>query len=302
MSQGLRICVTGGTGLAGRGIEETMPRGATLVSAHLRRYRPPRGRAVVVRVDVRNRRSVEALFRAHRFDAVVHAAGIANVDYSEAHVAESWESNLIGTYHVAAACQRTGAHLVYLSSNAVFDGLAAPYREDDPVGPVNRYGRLKVECEQLVREMATRLTIVRPILMYGWNAPTGRLNPITWVLRELGQGRTVRVVDDVRENPLYNRQFGEAIWRIVQRRPKGIVHVAGADVLSRYELARKVAAAFGLPAGLVQPVSSRAFPDIAPRPPDTSFSTTRMRRELGITPMTVDEGLRDMRRRRRSVR
>src|SRR2546422_1018982 len=101
--------------------------------------------------------------------------------------AESLESNVIGTFNVLAACRRAGCRLVYVSTNAVFDGAAAPYREDDSVAPINKYGHLKVECERLVRETLGDAVIVRPILMYGWNHPTGRSNPATWLIDRLGR-------------------------------------------------------------------------------------------------------------------
>src|ERR1700757_1924940 len=124
-----KVLITGGTGLLGKGMEETAPKDAQIVSVHLR-----------------DKRAVERLFARHRFDAVVHAAGIASVDYVERHYAESLESNIVSTLNICSAARRQGTHLIYVSTNAVFDGKHAPYDEQAPVNPVNKYGRLKIEC------------------------------------------------------------------------------------------------------------------------------------------------------------
>lgn len=288
------ILVTGSTGLLGKGMEETLPDGYRMVGVHQRHYTV----ASAVRhaeIDIRDERRVDRLFATHHFDAVIHAAGFASVDYVERHYAESLESNVTGTLNVTSACRRSGTHLIYVSTNAVFDGTAAPYRESDPPCPVNKYGHIKVECERLIQETLERFTIVRPILMYGWNHPTSRPNPATWLLDRLRRGEPVNMVDDVYENPLYNLQCGEVLWRVVEQKPMGIVHVAGADSVNRYEFAQRVAAVFGFDASLIRAVDSSFFPDIARRPPDTTFVTERMTDELGIKPLTLDQGLTLMR-------
>ena len=285
------ILITGGTGLLGKGMGETAPKGVKILSLHQRDYAVEDGRAKHIVLDIRDKAKVDQLFASHDFDAVVHAAGIASVDYVERHYAESLESNLVGTLNVTSASRRAGCHFVYVSTNAVFDGRSAPYAESAVLSPVNKYGRLKAECERLVQETLKDYAIVRPILMYGWNHPVCRPNPATWILEKLMRGEAIQLVDDVFENPLYNIQCGEALWQIVRRRLSGTFHLAGRDVVNRVALGRQIAKTFGLDAGLIRPVTSSAFPDIAPRPPNTSFVTRRMEKELGVKPIALEEGL-----------
>lgn len=289
------ILVTGGTGLLGKGLEETAPPGWRIVSLHQRGYEVSGSKARHLVLDIRDKRAVDRLFARNAFDAVVHAAGIASVDYVERHYAESLESNIVGTLNVTSACRRAGTYLIYISTNAVFDGRRAPYGEEDPVNPINKYGGLKVECERLVRETLEKWAVVRPILMYGWNHVVNRPNPATWIYDKLLKGEEVKLVDDVYENPLYNQQCGRALWAAVSRRPSGTFHFAGSQRVNRWQFGLAVAEAFGLDARLIRRVKSSAFPEIAPRPKDTTFSTARMQRELGIEPMTLREGLAAMR-------
>lgn len=288
------ILVTGGTGLLGKGMEETLSSGWRLFGIHQRDYRVESAAGRHMALDIRDKRAVDRLFSRHSFDAVVHAAGIASVDYVEKHYAESLESNIVGTLNVTSACRRTGTHLIYVSTNAVFNGKKAPYREEDAVDPVNKYGRLKAECERLVQETLDHWTIVRPILMYGWNYVVARPNPATWIYERLLRGESVQLVTDVFENPLFNLQCGRALWEIVKKKPAGIFHLAGKDIVNRYQFAVKVAEVFGLDASLIEPVKSSRFPRIAPRPSNTAFVTRRMEKELGVAPMTLEAGLRQM--------
>ena len=289
-----KILITGGTGLLGKGMEETAPAGAKIVSVHQRAYKVDSAKARHLVLDIRDKRAVDRLFARHKFDAVVHAAGIASVDYVERHYAESLESNIVGTLNVTSACRLSGAHLIYVSTNAVFDGKRAPYTETDAVAPVNKYGRLKVECERLVIETLEHYTILRPILMYGWNHGVCRPNPATWIYDKLLRGETVDLVDDVTENPLYNLQCGAAAWAAARKKPSGVIHLAGKDAVNRWEFGRALAQVFGLDASLIRRVDSSRFPGIARRPPNTTLSTKRMEHELGVAPMTLEAGLRSM--------
>jgi len=296
----MKVLITGGTGLLGKSLIEEAPQGASLVATALNDPTAiiPASCAGAP-LDVRAAAAVRTLVRTVNPDVIIHTASIGSVDYAQRHPEEARAVNVEGTRHVLEAAGAVGAHVLFISSNAVFDGTRAPYREEDPVCPVNTYGHLKVEAERLVTA-CTRLptTIVRPILMYGWNHPAERVNPVTWILRELERGATVPVVTDTYTNPLWALSCAQAIWRIVTLRATGTFHVAGRDRVNRFEFAVETARAFGLDAGRLQPVTSDYFPEIAPRAPDTSYDASKMTRVLGLRPVGLREGLGAMRRTR----
>ena len=293
----MNVLVTGGSGLLGKSVFETKPQAASLQCVHLQKYRVPKNMGNNRSLDIRSKKCVDRFFAKHKFDVVIHAAGIASVDYVKNNYAESLESNIVGTLNISSACRKSGAYLIYISSNAVFDGLSAPYNEASKPNPINEYGEIKLECERLIEKTIPDACIIRPILMYGWNHPTGRCNPVTLVIEKLRAGQKINLVDDVWENPLYNRNCGEALWRAIEMRPSGKVHLAGADVLNRYQLALPKAAVFGLDGELITAVRSTSFPNLAKRPPNTSFSTHKMQELLGVKPESIRAGLEDMKRR-----
>jgi|SRR2546422_2275593 len=290
----MRVLVTGGTGLLGKALAESCPVGCSILSLHLRPPRVVNPCTNELLVDVRDRDKIGMIFASQLFDVVIHAAGISNVDYAEQHYDDAVASNVTGTANVAELCSDFNKRLIYVSTNAVFDGTRAPYSEGDPACPINAYGRIKVQCEELVAKVANSFCIVRPILMYGWNYPSARMNPVTWLLEKMGRGEPVSIVTDVYENPLFYLQAGEALWKVVEREDLRLVHLAGGEIVNRYTFALAVARVFGLDAGLIRPVESSFFPDLAPRPRNTSFVTDRMQNKLKVVPLTLEEGLRAM--------
>lgn len=286
-----KVLLTGGTGLLGHGLAACCRSNYQVYSLGLRSHRNHSPWSNQLRLDITSKACVEKIFTRHSFNAVVHAAGIASVDYVKEKYAESLESNIVGTLNISSACRKRSIPMVYISSNAVFDGSSPPYSEADRPNPVNEYGELKLECERLIQKTLEKYLIVRPILMYGWNSKSGRANPVTWLLQKLRNGEPVNLVNDIRENPLYNIEAGRCIWKALEMRMQGILHLAGATEVSRYQLALQVAEVFGQNPGLIRPVSSSYFPNLAVRPPNTTFDTSRMQKELGVRPLPLVEGL-----------
>jgi len=241
--------------------------------------------------DVTDRRQMQSVFEWAKPDVVIHTAAIGSVDFAERNREQTRRVNVGGTEIVAELCQIFKSRLIYISSNAVFDGRSPLYSETAPVNPINYYGQLKVEAENIVRESSIYWAIVRPILMYGWPYPGERDNPVVWWVRSLENGKHIKVVDNVFSKPLPAWSCAEVIWEVIRQQQTGIYHVAGRDHLSLYDFALQVAEVFDLDAELITPVPDSYFPEIAPRPQDTSFDTTKMENELGVKTIGVKDGL-----------
>ena len=296
-----RILITGGTGLLGQALLNIAPQGIKMAGTYLPGKAPSTELACpFFPLDVRHKDQVEQLFDQVRPDLVIHTASIGSVDYSEHHREESWAVNVGGTQNIGQACARHHAQLIFISSNAVFDGEHPFYAEDAPVNPINYYGQLKVEGEEWVKASGLEYAIVRPILMYGWHLPIERGNWVTSWIRSLSRGERVKVVDDVRSKPLYAPSCAEVIWAIIAQNKTGVYHAAGADHITLYEFALQTAEVFNLDKSLIDPVPSSYFSEIAPRPKDTSFDTTKMENDLGIKAWSVRDGLLHMRVNKRS--
>lgn len=241
--------------------------------------------------DVTDRKQMQSVFKWAKPDVVIHTAAIGSVDFAERNREQTRKVNVGGTEVVAALCQIFKSRFIYISSNAVFDGRTPFYSETARVNPINYYGQLKVEAENVVRESSIPWTIVRPILMYGWPYPGERDNPVVWWVRSLENGKPIKVVDNVFNKPLPAWSCAEVVWEVIRQNRTGIYHAAGRDHLSLYQFALQVAEVFDLDARLITPVPDSYFPEIAPRPRDTSFDTTKMENDLGIKTVGVKDGL-----------
>lgn len=287
-----RVLVTGGTGLLGVAIQQSAPKDIQGFSI----YFPERSLPVplpfpILAADVSDRMEMQSVFEWAKPDVVIHTGAIGSVDFAEINREQTRIINVGGTEVVAELCQIYESRLIYISSNAVFDGRTPLYSETAPVNPINYYGQLKVDAENVVRESTIHWTILRPILMYGWPYQGERDNPVVWWVRSLENNKPIKVVDNVFNKPLPAWSCAEVIWAIIQQNRTGIYHAAGRDHISLYQFALLTAAVFGLNASLITPVPDSYFPEIAPRPKDTSFDTTKMETELGVKTVGVRDGL-----------
>ncbi len=194
------------------------------------------------RVEVRDEEAVRAHVEQLRPDAVVHTA------YRQ-EPAEAWSTNVDGSEHVARAAAGAGARLVHLSTDVVFGGRkGAPYVEADPTDPVTDYGRTKAEAERRVAAAHPSALLVRTSLIVG--GPGGPQSKH----EQSARGRRRHLVRE--RDPLRRCRWTTSSRRcsssLRDHDVAGPLHVAGADAVSRHELA-ELAAGVPCAAGLAPP-------------------------------------------------
>ncbi|MBI2889517.1 MAG: NAD(P)-dependent oxidoreductase [Nitrospirae bacterium] len=288
----MKVLITGGRSLLGKALVQAAPGEYGLHATYFQH--PPSDAADGVRyhqLDLRDAAQIASLASQARPDILVHVASLGDVDYCERNPQEAWDVNVRGTAELWNACARLGCRMTYVSSNAVFDGNSAPYTEKDPCHPTSHYGRTKRVAEELVQSLDPATLVIRPNLLFGWNHPDHRPNPVTSMLGKLATGDRVEAVDDIFNNPVSAEDCAVAIWRAIRQRCSGTIHVGGRDRLSRYAFLSLAARVFEFGGDVVAPVSSSRFPSLTPRPRDTTYRTERMESELGLSPALAGEGL-----------
>lgn len=282
----MKVLITGGSSLLGKALMESRPDNVDLASTWFTRYIPD----CTYQLNVCDKSQVAYVFEQAKPDVVIHCAAVGSVDYTESHFTETRQVNVLGTQNVLQVSQGAKSLFVYISTNAVFDGSAPPYDEERYRQPVNRYGSIKREAENLV--MATRnWLIIRPFLLYGYPYPGGRTNWLVTILDKLSKGEIVKLVDDTYWQPSLALDVAQAIWRLVQPDiAMGVYHVASDDRMSLYQFGLKVAQEWGYDIGLIEPISSSKLNLKAIRPIDTTFKLDKIH-ELGIKLRSVEEGL-----------
>jgi dTDP-4-dehydrorhamnose reductase len=231
-------------------------------------------------LDVTDEASVRVAIERTAPCAVINAAAYTAVDRAESEPEAAFALNEAGPRHLALACTAANVPFVHVSTDQVFDG-ARPggYREEDTPNPLCLYGRSKLAGERAVAEAGGRSLVVRVSWVFG---PSGD-NFVKKVLAWASERGEIRVVCDQRGRPTYSPALAGALLRLARemaegRGPEGVLHLAGASVMSRFEQARMVleaAGARGGPAARVRPVLTRNFPTPAVRPLNAELDVSR---------------------------
>ena len=189
------------------------------------------------RLELRDPDAVRRGFEGIRPSAVIHTA------YRQ----DDPVVNSEGSAAVAAAAAAVGARLVHISTDIVFDGTKPdPYTEDDEPNPIDDYGRSKLEAERRVLALHPDALVVRTSLLVG-SRRAGRHEQA--VLEAARGEREIAFFEDEWRSPVLVSDLAAALLELVESDLTGILHVAGAEPMNRYELACEIAAAHGLPTG-----------------------------------------------------
>lgn len=248
--------------------------GAHRVTATYRGHPVPHA----VPLDLRDTARLRGLIQETAPDAIVLAAAEAHVERCEREPEETRRVNVEPLRHILETSPGRSAALVVFSSEYVFRGEDGPYVEEDPIDPLNEYGRQKAAVEELARENPRHL-ICRTSAVFGWEA--ARKNFVCQMQDQLGAGRTFRVPSDQVVTPTYAPDLARAVVELLESEAWGTYHVVGPEVLARTELARAVAEVFGLDATLIRPLPTAEMGYAASRPSCAGLRDGRLRARLG---------------------
>jgi dTDP-4-dehydrorhamnose reductase len=253
----VKVLVSGAGGELGGALLERVPQGITaegLTHASL---------------NVADEKAVDTVMRRMQPAVVINAAGFTQVDAAESAPEQALRANAEGPRVLAAACARTGARLVQVSTDYVFDGEQnRPYRPTDATSPLSLYGLSKLEGEaQVSRLLGDQACIVRTSWLYSARGQ----NFVTRMLERLKAGTRLRIVSDQIGAPTATFSLADVLWRFAHTRHGGIFHWSDAGVASWYDLTVAIAEeghALGLvPADYrVDPIESSEYPTPARRP------------------------------------
>jgi dTDP-4-dehydrorhamnose reductase len=280
----MKVAVIGGTGLLGRAIAAAW-RGDQLVLAGSRD------------VDVRHPQQVENFLAHHRPDWVVLAAAISQVDTCEQNPELAGQVNHLGAVHVAEACRKQRARMIFLSTDYVFDGSKrSPYEADDPVAPLNVYGRTKVAAEADVRRILPGSCVARVSWLFGADKKCFANTVLGWA----ESGGPVRALADQVSIPNYSHDVARALAALAHAGAEGTVHVTNRTAVSRYDFSRALLRAAGLDVK-VEPVTVEDVRWTVARPRYSALSDSSLRR-YSIRVRDWDDALPDYLALRRQLR
>lgn len=223
-------------------------------------------------------------------DLIVHTAAVSALRDCEDQPEPARRINADSTAALAQWCLHHRAHLIYLSTDQVFDGVKGHYVEDDPPNPIHVYGRTKAAAEKCVLESGAAATVLRLSLVYGYS-PGGKRTHNEQVIDSVRNNRPLRFFSDEYRNPILAQDVASAVNELADTGGVGVLHLAGPGRVNRVEFGQAILKAFGCEDAAYETVTLAEANMSPPRPPDLSLDTTLARRLLDHPPRSIQEGL-----------
>ena len=236
-------------------------------------------------LDITDEAAVQAVFDRTEPDAVIHCAAWTAVDAAEesGNIAKVFAVNEGGTRNIAAACKRTGAKLLYLSTDYVFDGQgSAPWRADETrFAPLNEYGKSKLAGENAVRELLQTYFIVRIAWVFGKNGN----NFVKTMLRLSEMHDTLRVVCDQVGTPTYTPDLARLLVDMIETNKYGVYHTTNeGGYISWYDFASAIMQEAGKNTKVIPVTTAEYGLSKAARPFNSRLDKSKLK-ENGFEPL-----------------
>lgn len=280
--------ITGATGLLGANAGVHLANRARVVGA-CRHPREMYGYNTVLGVDLTDSRAITDLIEREQPDVVLHAAALASHEGCERDPELAHIVNVEATGHVAQACAAVGATLIYVSTDAVFDGTRGRYREDDVPSPFSEYGRTKLKGEEVALATCADCIVARTNF-FGWS-PSGVRSILEFFVNSLRNQTMVNGYTDFVVSSVYAPHLMAMLEDLAAGANRGTVHATVAEGGSKYEFGIDVAETFGLKDSLILPVESSEGLHATRRDRDLSLDTTRLEAWLGRAVPSQHEGV-----------
>jgi dTDP-4-dehydrorhamnose reductase len=272
----MRIFITGHKGQLGRALHQAF-------SDH------DLALADLPEADITNAAQTIQAIADFRPDLVLHVAALTDTTLCQRDPDLAYRGNALGARNVALGCQRTGATMLQISTNEVFDGgKAEPYLEWDDTRALSVYAQSKLAGEWYVQRLLQRYFIVRIAWLYG-DGPSSFVNK---VLQWARTNRELRIVTDEVATPTYVPDLVAAIAALVRQPVYGVYHFTNGGSCSRLQWAQRILALAGRDDVSVLPARMADFPSAAPKP---AYSVLRnfCGQDLGITLRPWEDALQD---------
>lgn len=246
-------------------------------------------------MDITNQGQCNEVISSFHPEVVIHCAAYTAVDAAETDIDGAYKVNAVGTRNVAVAAEKTGAKLIYISTDYVFDGKSVdPYQEYDNTNPQSVYGKSKRAGEWLVQSLSSRWFVVRTSWVYGLYG-----NNFVKTMLKLGQEKPkLQVVHDQKGSPTYTVDLAGFLMELMATEMYGIYHASNRGTCTWYEFTQAIFEEAQTTGGVsiqakLEPCTTEQFPRPAPRPVNSVMDHTSIRTN-GLTDLRPwRDGLKD---------
>jgi len=257
------------------------------------RNEPPSDTASIKyhKLDLLEMEGLQKLFYHIKPDTVIHTAAMADIDYCQNNQDIAEKVNVGITKILVELCEKTGAKLIFCSTDTVFDGEKGFYTEEDAPNPINFYAETKIIGEQIVKTLGKKGVIARLALVMGLPVIGKGNSFLTGFIEKLQAGESLNFFENEIRSPIDVITLGKALIELAGNESYGIIHLAGNSSLNRYEMAKQIAKKLGYSPGQIIATNSNTITGRAPRPEDASMDNIKASKNLKTPMLSLKEGL-----------
>jgi dTDP-4-dehydrorhamnose reductase len=292
------VLVTGASGFGGSKVLSRLKDSGYNVIGTAHRNKPPESDVPFPLADLADARAAFDMINKYQPDAVVHTAGNTHLDLCEIYQEQAWMSNVIAVKNLVGLAMLFGYRLLFFSSEQAYgehpDGEGAFFLEDDPLSPLNFYGKTKMAAEEVIREHLDNYIIFRPSLIYGW----GNKSHISWcdhLYEDIEEGIQVKLYSDQVRSMIYVEDIAEAVLKFMEKPDiTGVFNLGGDTPYRRSDFAAEFARNWSFDEKLIAPVTMEKYPPETRRPKNCALDIKKIKNVVGFNPTGLSDSLKIM--------
>jgi len=293
----MKIAVFGASGLLGSAVcREVLARGHHLIAYVNHSWKDPVGRFHPTSLPLDKFDPIIRELFDQWPDALVNCAAISSPDSVDQDPELAKLINVDAARRLAEISSHLGARYIHISSDMVFDGSASPYRSTDQTNPLSEYGRQKLEAEKQVLKVTDQNLVILRITLLNGNSPSGNRSPHERILNFLANGKSPSLFTDEFRQTSSAENVSQLVVELIERpNLNGLFHWAGSEVISRYELGRKILQRFGFNQERIMASSlTDSVGRVGKRPARLTFELAPLVSKVKTQPITIEQQLEEM--------
>jgi dTDP-4-dehydrorhamnose reductase len=283
----MKFLVTGSAGLIGSQVVQDLTKQNHTVYSCYHDVIPECG--IKIKLDLTNPDDIKKTIHEISPDVIIHLAAMTGVDLCETEQDLAMTINAKATKILAEQAAKNNCFFVYVSTDYVFDGNKGMKKENDSPNPLGFYGKSKLAGELSLNNLASGWCIARTSTPFG-NHSTKKSFPL-WVKENLENKKEIPVLTDQFTSPTYVPNLSKMLIEVTSKQITGIIHLAGATRISRYNLAQLVAEKLHLEKKLLSPTKIDNMNWKAQRPMDSSLDISYAAEILDEKPQEIQQSL-----------
>ena len=242
----------------------------------------------IIQADLRDFQALQQLIAEIQPRAIIHTAAQSKPNFCQQYPQESYSINVTASLNIARLCAENNIPCVFTSTDLVFDGNNSPYKETDPVCPINYYGEQKVLAEEGMLEIYPKTAVCRMPLMFGLSSPSYN-SFIQSFINSLRQGKELNLFLDEFRTPISATTAAKGLLLALEK-VEGLLHLGGKERISRYQFGLLMTDVLKLPQELITSCYQKDVSMAAPRAADVCLDSAKAF-ALGFNPLSLKEEL-----------